>query len=124
MLRGSLAAAALCLPLARGEPLRQRVLQPDASRRAASHHCGSAYYNQTRVVAKTRAFAGARGRVAYVAGLEHTGHHLWHNGVFRSLGPWHNALRGWAVSHARETGPAPRGSRSGRGAVFHRIATF
>ena len=57
----------------------------------AAFPCASSYYNGGQFIEKTRFAAGARGRVAYVAGLEHTGHHLWHDGVFKHPGPWRNA---------------------------------
>lgn len=57
---------------------------------SADYPCASAYY-RGQIIAKRRIVAGARGRVAYVAGLEHTGHHLWHDGVFRQPGPWRDA---------------------------------
>ena len=57
----------------------------------AAFPCASTYYNGRQRIEKTRFAAGARGRVAYVAGLEHTGHHLWHDGVFKQPGPWRNA---------------------------------
>lgn len=57
---------------------------------SADYPCASAYY-RGQIIAKRRIVAGARGHVAYVAGLEHTGHHLWHDGVFRQPGPWHDA---------------------------------
>ena len=57
----------------------------------AAFPCASTYYNGGQRIEKTRFAAGARGRVAYVAGLEHTGHHLWHEGVFKQPGPWRNA---------------------------------
>ena len=64
--------------------------------------CASTYYNG-RQIEKTRFAAGARGRVAYVAGLEHTGHHLWHDGVFKQPGPWRNAYDAYDVGDRATT---------------------
>jgi hypothetical protein len=61
--------------------------------------CASTYYNGRQRIEKTRFAAGARGRVAYVAGLEHTGHHLWHDGVFKQPGPWRNAYDAYDVEN-------------------------
>ena len=61
--------------------------------------CASTDYNGGQRIEKTRFAAGARGRVAYVAGLEHTGHHLWHEGVFKQPGPWRNAYGAYDVEH-------------------------
>jgi hypothetical protein len=57
----------------------------------AAFPCASSYYSGRQRIEKRHFAAGARGRVAYVAGLEHTGHHLWHEGVFKQPGPWRNA---------------------------------
>ena len=65
--------------------------------------CASSYYNGSQRIEKTRFAAGARGRVAYVAGLEHTGHHLWHEGVFKQPGPWRNAYDAYDVGDRATT---------------------
>jgi hypothetical protein len=65
--------------------------------------CASTYYNGRQRIEKTRFAAGARGRVAYVAGLEHTGHHLWHDGVFKQPGPWRNAYDAYDVGDRATT---------------------
>ena len=64
--------------------------------------CASPYY-RGRTIEKQNFAAGARGRVAYVAGLEHTGHHLWHEGVFKQPGPWCNAYDAYAVETGSHT---------------------
>ena len=69
----------------------------------AAFPCASTYYNGGQRIEKTRFAAGARGRVAYVAGLEHTGHHLWHEGVFKQPGPWRNAYGAYAVGDRAKT---------------------
>ena len=69
----------------------------------AAFPCASTYYNGGQIIEKTRFAAGARGRVAYVAGLEHTGHHLWHEGVFRQPGPWRNAYDAYDVGDRATT---------------------
>jgi hypothetical protein len=61
--------------------------------------CASSYYNGRQRIEKRHFAAGARGRVAYVAGLEHTGHHLWHDGVFKQPGPWRNAYDAYDVEN-------------------------
>ena len=63
--------------------------------------CASSYY-RGRTIEKQNFAAGARGRVAYVAGLEHTGHHLWHEGVFRQPGPWRNAYDAYDVENGSQ----------------------
>ena len=65
--------------------------------------CASTYDNGSQRIEKTRFAAGARGRVAYVAGLEHTGHHLWHEGVFKQPGPWRNAYDAYDVGDRPKT---------------------
>ena len=65
----------------------------------AAFPCASTYYNGSQRIEKTRFAAGARGRVAYVAGLEHTCHHLWHDGVFKQPGPWRNAYDAYDVEN-------------------------
>ena len=69
----------------------------------AAFPCASTYYNGSQRIEKTRFAAGARGRVAYVAGLEHTGHHLWHEGVFKQPGPWRNAYDAYDVGDRAKT---------------------
>ena len=69
----------------------------------AAFPCASTYYNGSQRIEKTRFAAGARGRVAYVAGLEHTGHHLWHEGVFKQAGPWRNADGAYDVGDRPKT---------------------
>ena len=71
----------------------------DAAHVGAAFPCASTYYNGSQRIEKTRFAAGARGRVAYVAGLEHTGHHLWHDGVFKQPGPWRNAYDAYDVEN-------------------------
>ena len=65
--------------------------------------CASTYYNEGELIEKRHFAAGARGRVAYVAGLEHTGHHLWHEGVFKQPGPWRNAYDAYDVGDRATT---------------------
>ena len=69
----------------------------------AAFPCASTYDSGRQRIEKTRFAAGARGRVAYVAGLEHTGHHLWHEGVFKQPGPWRNAHGAYAVGDRAKT---------------------
>ena len=75
----------------------------DAAHVGAAFPCASTYYNGRQRIEKTRFAAGARGRVAYVAGLEHTGHHLWHDGVFKQPGPWRNAYDAYDVGDRATT---------------------
>ena len=77
----------------------QLLLLAEASR--AEFPCASSYY-RGRTIEKRHFAAGARGRVAYVAGLEHTGHHLWHDGVFKQPGPWRNAYDAYDVENGSQ----------------------
>ena len=77
----------------------QLLLLAEASR--AEFPCASSYY-RGRTIEKRHFAAGARGRLAYVAGLEHTGHHLWHDGVFKQPGPWRNAYDAYDVENGSQ----------------------
>ena len=95
-----------CYVLAANADLRRPGSQRAREDVGAAFPCASTDYNGR--IEKRHFAAGARGRVAYVAGLEHTGHHLWHEGVFKRPGPWRNAYDAYAV----ETGsPPPRHRR-------------
>ena len=67
----------------------------------AAFPCASTYYNGSQRIEKR--LAAGRARPPYVAGLEHTGHHLWHDGVFKQPGPWRNAYDAYDVGDRART---------------------